>query len=196
MLKGFGGAVAVAGFLAAALPGWAQMSAEEEQRCVWSCLANSPGAESRQYQECVARICLGESAAPGQQSRPAAPATPRAAWSAGAGQGGAWYAGVEIPGKSLSFLCRRGGPGLLAVAGLGARADGVAVQVDGRDYRLPFVSQNGMLYTAADPGSPILNALRSGSRAQVGSRGGSAAFPLTGSGSAISAALRGCGLPS
>jgi hypothetical protein len=191
MGKGSGGWAAIAVLMAAALPVSAQMSPEEEQRCVWSCLANSPGgAAGRAYQQCVADICLGEPAAPEPS------AAPKAAWRAGAGEGGAWFAGVELPGASLTFLCRRGGPGLLAVAGLGARDDGTAITVDGRGYRLPFVAQNGMLYTAADPGSPILGALRTGGVAQVSSRGGSADFPLAGSGGAIAAALKGCRLPS
>ena len=191
MLGGSGGRAAMVALLVAtALPAWAQMSPEEEQRCVWSCLANSPGAESREYQQCVAEVCLGE------PSAPEPPAAPKAGWRAGAGEGGAWYAGVELPGASLSFLCSRGGPGLLAIAGLGAREEGTALAVDGRGYRLPFVARNGMLYTAADPGSPILKALRTGSVAEVTSRGGSAAFPLSGSGGAIAAALQGCGLPS
>ncbi|WP_297973674.1 hypothetical protein [uncultured Amaricoccus sp.] len=176
--------------LAGALPARAQMDPEEEQRCVWQCLANSPGAESRQYQECVERLCM---AAPPAAEKPRAAVPAGAAWTAGSGaRGGGWYAGVEIPGKSLSFLCRRGGPGLLAVAGLGGRADGVALRVDRQAFALRFVAENGILYAAAD--SPLLGALMGGSRAEVSARGGSATFPLAGSGAAIRKALAGCGL--
>ncbi|HET9069819.1 MAG TPA: hypothetical protein VFN28_14335 [Amaricoccus sp.] len=196
MARSFGWMAAVALLAAATLPARAQMDPEEEQRCVWSCLANSPGAGSAEYNACVARLCMGDAAPAEAQSQPAAPAVPRAVWTAGAGQGGARYAGVELSGRSLTFLCQRGGPGLMAVAGLGGDAQAVGVTVDGRAHRLPFVARNGILYTAADPGSPILGALLGGSVAEVATRGGSAAFPLAGSGAAIRSALKGCGMPS
>lgn len=164
----------------------AQMSAEEEQRCVWQCLYNSPGAESREYQDCVASICLA-----GEPAEPPA-AAPSARWAAGAGSGGSHFAGVEIPGRSFSFLCQRGGPGLLAVAGMGTRSDGIAVRIDQQAYGLPFVAENGMLYTAAEP--PLLRALMAGNVVQVTVGGDAAAFPLAGSAAAIRAALAGCGL--
>ncbi|NBE08629.1 hypothetical protein [Paragemmobacter ruber] len=37
---------------------WAQGDdGMEQQRCVWSCLANSPGAASAEYNACVAQLC-------------------------------------------------------------------------------------------------------------------------------------------
>lgn len=45
-----------------------------EQRCVWACLANSPGAASAEYSACVAEFCSPE---PGQgAAASAAPAAP------------------------------------------------------------------------------------------------------------------------
>lgn len=32
---------------------------EEQQRCVWSCLANSPGADSAEYRACTVDLCDG-----------------------------------------------------------------------------------------------------------------------------------------
>jgi hypothetical protein len=196
MRKG-GAAWAAAAFLAAmaagAGPAPAQMSPEEEQRCVWQCLANSPGAGSRQYDECVERMCMA-----GPADAPAPEGAPRAAWTSGAtARGDALYAGVEIPGgRSFSFLCRPGGPGLLAVAGLGGMPDGVGLRVDRQEYGLPFTSENGVLYAQAPPGSQLLRALMNGGAVEVRSEEGSAAFPLGGSGAAIRAALAGCGLGS
>ena len=42
-----------------------------EQRCVWACLANSPGAASAEYSACVAEFCSPE---PGQGAAVADPA--------------------------------------------------------------------------------------------------------------------------
>ncbi|MBP7000455.1 hypothetical protein [Amaricoccus sp.] len=178
------------GVLAAVAPAWAQqMSPEEEQRCVWQCLANSPGADSRQYNDCVERMCVAPQAA---QPRAAAPA-PKAAWTAGGRPGTAQYAGVEIPGgRSLSFLCQVGGHGLLAIAGMGRSAEDVGVAIDGRGVALPFVAEKGILYTAAS--APLLRSLMAGGGAQVRTRAGTASFPLAGSGAAIRQAASACGM--
>jgi hypothetical protein len=171
----------------------AQMSPEEEQRCVWQCLANSPGgAASSAYNRCVEEMCVAQPHA----TQPNAAPAPRASWTSGAGKGGSHYAGVEIPGKSFSYLCKRGGPGLLAVAGLSRRADAIALRIDQQDYGLPFVAQNGILYTDAPAGSHLLRALLAGSTVRVSdtSSGASASFPLSGSGAAIRKAMAGCGL--
>lgn len=186
------GAALLMALAAAAAPAAAQMSPEEEQRCVWSCLYNSPGAESRAYQQCVERMCTAPQAAqPRKLPRAQAPATPKAAWTAG-GRGAGRFAGVEIPGKSFSFLCQRGGPGLIAIAGFGARTNGITLRIDKQAYDLRFVTENGILYTAAS--SPLLRALMNGGAVHVARQGASASFPLTGSTAAIRKALDGCGL--
>lgn len=166
-----------------------------EQRCVWQCLYNSPGAESRQYQQCVAQMCSAPPAqaqpkaqARGQQRAPAA----KSAWTSGR-RGEARYAGVEIPGRSFSYLCQRGGPGLIALAGFGARTNGIGIRIDQQAYDLRFVTENGILYTAAS--SHLLRSLMNGSAVHVMRQGGeTASFPLAGSSAAIGKALRGCGL--
>lgn len=176
-------------------PATAQMSAEEEQRCVWQCLANSPGgAASDAYNRCVEEMCVEQPRA----AQPPASRTPRAAWTSGAGQGGSYYAGVEIPGKSFSYLCKRGGPGLLAIAGLSRRAEAIALRIDDQNYGLSFVAQNGILYTDAPAGSHLLRALLGGKAVHVtdSRSGANASFPLSGSGAAIRKALAGCGLRS
>jgi hypothetical protein len=180
-------------------PATAQMSPEEEQRCVWQCLANSPGAASAEYDSCVQERCVAQPRAeqPPVSPAPASP-TPRAAWTSGAGKGGAHYAGVEIPGRSFSYLCKRGGPGLLAIAGLSRRADAIGLRIDQQDYGLNFVAQNGILYTDAPAGSHLLRALLGGKAVHVTDQrsGANATFPLSGSGAAIRKALAGCGLAS
>ncbi|MEM6939212.1 MAG: hypothetical protein AAF943_03275 [Pseudomonadota bacterium] len=45
-----------------AWPAMAQQDAMALQRCIWSCLSNSPGAHSYQYEQCVARHCAPQAA--------------------------------------------------------------------------------------------------------------------------------------
>lgn len=189
---GIWGALALAG---GGSPARAQMTPEEEQRCVWSCLANSPGAESRAYQQCVERLCLGpQTPQPQAAARRPGVAAPTAAWRASPVEGWTHYAGVQLPGdRSFSFLCQRGGLAVLAVGGLGAQPNGVELQIDDQSYGLRFVADKGMLYTPSTP--HLQRALMGGSSVQVATQGGSARFPLAGSGAAIRAAMAACGLP-
>ena len=183
------GSILAGGTFAFSLEAKAQMDPEEEQRCVWQCLANSPGAASREYQQCVDAMCVAPRTAPPTAAAP----TPRVTWTSGAGKArGSHYAGVEIPGKSFSFICKRGGPGLLAIAGLRGPANAVAIRIDNQDYGLPFIVQNGLFYTNATP--HLLNTLMSGKAIQVRNTQTrmDATFPLSGSGSAIRKALAGC----
>lgn len=187
-----------------ALPAKAQVSeserlaAEAEQRCVWSCLANYGPASNPAYHDCVERMCLAPTPQPqsrgGQQSRgPAAPAT---GWTNAATPNGAAHSAViNAGGKSLHYICQRGGKGLIAIDGLGGPANGVGLRVDNQRFALPFVMQNGILYTAADPGLALMRALMAGNTVEItGSRGQKAGFPLRGSSAAIRKAMAGCGI--
>lgn len=184
---------AVAALMTGAAAAQAQMSAEEEQRCVWRCLADSPGAASKQYSDCVQRYCVP----PRQSTAPRAGKPRMRGWTNHqTGNGAAHSAAIDTGSHSLSYICQRGGPGLLAIAGMGGRAQGVAIAVDGRGFRQNFVTRNGILYTDADAGSPLLAALMGGNQVQVtGGDGVRTAFPLTGSGTAIRSAMAACGLP-
>lgn len=202
-------AVHRAGLLAALLlAGWAgpaaaQMSAEEEQRCVWQCLYNSPGAESRQYQQCVARMCTGEpappaaaprSAAPQAAPRQAAPA-PRGTWQTGRGQAGEHFAAIEVPGGAFTYICRPGGVAMLGIGGIGGSGAQVVLQVDRQPYRLRYRARNGVLFVDA-PAPQVIGGLMNGTTVQVADpqSGRRLSFPLAGSGAAIRTAMAGCGL--
>lgn len=180
-----------------------RLAAEEMQRCVWRCLADSPGAASRQYQQCVAAQC-DESAMIDQfrgQNRGQAPQQPRAQTTAGrwtnhsTANGAGHSAAIEAGGRSFNYICERRGRALIGVAGLGGNANGVGLRVDRQAFRLPFVMQNGILYTTADSGSALVQALMNGNTVEVtNSRGAKASFPLRGSGAAIRKAMAACGL--
>lgn len=161
--------------------------AEEEQRCVWSCLANSPGADSPAYQSCVETICLAP-----KPSLPRASSVPAAVWKSGVSTGNqAYYAGVEISGKSFSFHCTRGGEALLAIDGMGSRTD-IGLRIDDLRYGLEFTARNGVLFTPATP--HLITQLLAGNVVEVARPGEAVAFPLTGSGKAIRRALAECGM--
>ncbi|MBL4927603.1 hypothetical protein [Fuscibacter oryzae] len=113
---------AVALVLAIAAPVAAQDESPEmeQQRCVWSCLANSPGNDSPEYNACVKQYCedIGAEVAPAEpvpapaepapaskkpttakppMKRPAAPALPGLAVAPDAAQG--WVMGDTSDGK-------------------------------------------------------------------------------------------------
>lgn len=177
----------------AAPAAFGQGGVDEAQLCVNQCLFNHGPVSNPAYHACVAQMCEapGDDAPTQPQQAPA-----RAAWqNETIPGGGAHAASVTVDRRTLSYLCQRGGPGLLGIAGLGNTANGVGLTIDGRDFRMPFIAQNGVLYTAADRGSPLLASLMAGSSVQVANgQGQRASFPLNGSGSAIRRAMQGCGL--
>ncbi|MDP5306101.1 hypothetical protein [Paracoccus spongiarum] len=170
-----------------AVPASAQMDDGELQRCIWRCLADSPGAASQQYNACVRRLCEGPAPA-----RPAGPS-----WGhVGRASGGGQMASITVGASTLAFSCERGKPALLAIEGLPGPSRGIAVTVDGRPYRADFASRRGVHYTAIPAGSPLLAALLAGSSVQLRNPGGNSVstFPLAGSSRAIGTAMARCGM--
>ncbi|MBU3028750.1 hypothetical protein [Paracoccus marinaquae] len=173
---------------APASPAAAQMSEEELQRCIWRCLADSPGAASSQYEACTRRECSGDA--------PAAQPTARSGWGNTGGTSGGQMASVTVGLSTLSYVCERGKPALLAISGLPGPSNGITVQVDNQSFQPPFASRDGVHYTAARAGSALLNALLSGNSVQIRNPGGNSvsSFSLKGSGKAIGTAMSRCGL--
>ncbi|WP_295043823.1 hypothetical protein [uncultured Paracoccus sp.] len=186
VLKAFALAAAVL-----ALPAVALSQQDDEQLCVNQCMFNHGPADNPAYHACVAQMCSGgQDAAP---SAPSAPATGR--WTNHAtANGGGHSAAVEAGGRSLNYLCQRGGPGLLGLAGFGGSTRGVCLRIGGQRFSPPAIAGNGILYLQADPGSPVLAALLGGSTVEVTAGGRQVAFPLAGSGAAIRKAMSACGL--
>ncbi|VDS09604.1 hypothetical protein PARHAE_02807 [Paracoccus haematequi] len=167
-------------------PAIAQM--DEEQLCVNQCMFHHGPASSPAYAACVARQCSGGGSEAPAQDRAVAPR-----WITHSA-GGAHSAAIHLGDRSLNYICQRGGKALIGVAGLGGSAQGTRISVDGRAYSQSFIAQNGILYTTADSGSPLLRALMSGSGVEVASAGRRAGFPLTGSRAAIAQAAAACGI--
>ena len=176
--KGF--AAAVLGCMAGA-PALAQV--DEAQLCVNQCLFHHGPATSPAYHACVAQMC-------GEGQADAAP-VPR--WTTES-VSGAHAAVIDMGDRSLNYMCQEGGPALIGIAGLGGAADGTRISVDGRVFAQAFVARNGILYTTADAGSPLVRALMSGSGVEVESGGRRGSFPLAGSQAAIAKAAAACGI--
>jgi hypothetical protein len=162
----------------------------EVQRCVWRCLAGSPGADSREYNDCVLRLCSGSAAGP-------APQSPRSGWSGGVtADGRGRYAAARDPGtgNDLYVICAAGGQGWLMLNGPEGPSARLMVVVDGAAHALDFAEQGGGYYAPAAPDSAVVLALMQGRRAGVVNGVGTALgdFDLAGAGAAIGAALQGC----
>ncbi|MDO5633204.1 MAG: hypothetical protein Q4G22_15435 [Paracoccus sp. (in: a-proteobacteria)] len=169
-----------------------RLRAEEEQRCVWRCLADSPGAHSQQYQSCVERLCQAPPQAPAaRQSTPRQPSAP--GWSNHRTSGGGGHsAEIGAGGRKLSVMCSRGGQVVLGLAGFGGRVDAMVLTIDRRAYRSPAITRGGIHYAQAS--LAVLQALMAGRQVQASAAGTRVTFPLGGSGAAIRTALTGCGL--
>lgn len=175
----------------AVLPAFPVIADDQGQLCVNQCLFHHGPASNPRYHACVAEMC--ETGAPAMEPTQRQ-ATPAGRWTNQTTQnGGAHSAAVEAAGKSFNYICQRGGPGLIGMAGFGSNTN-VTLQIGGQQFRPPSVAQNGILYTAADPGSALLGALLAGSSVEVAAGGQRASFTLTGSGAAIRKAMAGCGL--
>ncbi|MDP5216319.1 hypothetical protein Q5Y75_03735 [Ruegeria sp. 2205SS24-7] len=132
----------------------------ELQRCIWRCLANSPGAHSPIYHQCVSRLCSEPQYVP-QTAAPVAQG-----WAAGmAADGQTWSAGLAAPdgsGQGLYYQCVPGRGGYLMLYGLKAREGVFQISIDGRAYPLAFHNRRGELTSDLPPSAPFLNLLGQG----------------------------------
>lgn len=168
------------------LPLTPAMAQDQGQLCVNQCLFNHGPASNPAYHACVAQMCE-------EQAPLAAPETSGRWTTHRTANGGGHSAAIENGAMSFNFICQRGGPALIGIAGLG-QSGAVILQIDNQQFRPPVVAQNGVLYTAAEPGSVLVRALLGGSSLRVEAGGQQTAFSLAGSGAAIRSALAGCGL--
>lgn len=161
----------------------------EQQRCVWSCLANSPGNDSPEYNACVKQYCeeIGaepapQEAAPQKSIRPAKrptaaadPATPALPGLAAApdatkgwvmgdtSDGKGHFAGTKDAalGSSLNWLCGHGVQSLLALAPYSGDGKVVAT-VQGRAKEVTLQVENGVGYAPIGFGEPLFLHIASG----------------------------------
>ncbi len=160
----------------------------ELQRCIWRCLANSPGAESREYEQCVSAFC-----SEGPAAAPAVQAVPSGAWFAsGTGDGQGNLAGISDPrtGAAFYLICGPDGRRNLALFGPEGPEATLTLQVDGQAFARTFVPHAGGYYAALPADAPEIAALRSGRAMALRNAAGGTLFEagLTGAGAAIAAA--------
>lgn len=190
MMRFKAGAVAalILGSLAGAVPAQTvPEDAMEVQRCIWRCLDRYPGAESPEYQACVATDCAGEA----PQDAPAQGAVWRVA-PAEDGRGQAAVARDDAMGTELWILCTadgreraieiRGAEGPDAVLQL--NIDGTAI------FPLPFRDMGGRARAVLAPPYAELEAISAGHALALLNGAGYSVFSasLRGSAAALSAA--------
>lgn len=189
----------------AVLPGMA--GAEEDymevQRCVWRCLADSPGAESAQYHQCVAAKCnepSAEPALPRAAAPPAAPASGFPAWTFGATADGLGrYAGqfAAETGNVIYYTCDGSGTENLLLSGEVEGPGAVlTLDVDGQAFGLWFEPSPGGYTARLEPGSPVPGLLMRARRFELRNGAGWSLgrFAMGGAGAAIGGARASCGL--
>ncbi|MFD3189128.1 hypothetical protein ACFMPD_02495 [Sedimentitalea sp. HM32M-2] len=136
------------------------------QRCVWSCLASSPGNQSWQYHQCVAQRC---------QPMQAAPVAPTPAlgppWTSGvAADGVTRYAGIHAGqpgGPGLYYMCDRQGQSYLMLYRHAGPPGMMRFFIGSQQFSLPFDRQRGELTVNLVPGGRFLNALAYGQAVQI-----------------------------
>lgn len=168
----------------------------ELQRCVWRCLANSPGAASAEYNACVAQFC----ADPQQDSSSPRIPTPRDTipaaaprWNAGVTADGLGrFAGVIDPirGNTFYVLCAPDGRRSFALFGPEGGGSALVVRVDESLYSLEFVAGGDGYYAALGPQAAELARLRGAARLTISNAAGWPLFSvvLNGARDAIAAA--------
>lgn len=129
------------------------------QRCVWSCLANSPGAESLQYNQCVETRCV---APPQQQSAPSLPNF-RSDWQVGLASNGVHhYAGTQAEqGYAFNYFCTPA-ESYFVLADLPIEAGQYRLLIGSVEYLVPFDRKRGALTVDIPPGSAFMQAMQGG----------------------------------
>ncbi|MCV0427197.1 MAG: hypothetical protein K5905_17180 [Roseibium sp.] len=175
------------------------MTEEEQQRCVWSCLANFGPNTNPAYHECVKDNCLAGSNSTGETAATSKPsvAAVTSRWSAGTTfDGKAQYAGLGDADGTYGFyyLCDRQGRSEIMLVGLQGPAATMHVTVDGVDFPHTFEKGSGGHTTAIASDAPLITALSRGSAIEVRNPSGILVirYGLRGSSKAIATAIASC----
>ena len=158
------------------------------QRCIWSCLANSPGASSPQYNLCVEERCVESQ----QQPASAAPSD----WHAGIASDGL-HRFATTPaeqGYAFTYFCSPG-QSYFVLDSLPNPAGQYRLIIGTIEYLVPFDRVRGALSVNIPPASPFMDGVRRGGdwlTVQTMQRGHVIRFSLRGADTAIGDAIEAC----
>ncbi|MCR9089556.1 MAG: hypothetical protein NXH97_22795 [Rhodobacteraceae bacterium] len=190
--------------LALLLPTMAEAQVSDIQRCIWACLAGSPGNTSPEYHQCVSQRCTGEAAstqADPQSAPEVAPhpaPQPPAGWTMGPTTDGfGQFANLIATDNGLSFayVCYPDGRSYFI---LDDRLDGpggaMHLEIDGTRYFMPFARSPDWLTVTIAPGAPLFAALMQGRQARLLGTTGDliSTYALPGADRALGPVLRTC----
>lgn len=151
----------------------------ELQRCIWRCLADSPGAASQQYAQCVEALCSDgppEPFAPSYSNQRYGNQANAPLWFAtrtGDGQGN--LAGVEDPltGNSFFVMCDAKGRHNLALFGPEGPDAPLVLNIGAQRFEREFVGYDGGYYASVAAGSAEVMALMTASDLIIANAAGS-----------------------
>lgn len=160
------------------------------QRCIWSCLADSPGADSLQYDQCVISRCNSIAE---QQPAPRLPDF-QTDWQIGLASNGVHhYAGTQAEqGYAFNYFCTPAES--YFVLDLPIESGQYRLLIGSVEYLVPFDRKRGALTVDIPPGSAFMQALQGGRwlTVQDMSRRHLIRFSLQGAGQAIGNATAQC----
>ncbi|XDA96721.1 hypothetical protein AB1M95_11345 [Sulfitobacter sp. LCG007] len=163
----------------AAMPAAAQEDPMELQRCIWRCLAASPGNSSPEYHQCVEAQCSHldeggrEAVTQPQSAAPLeAPAGGAATGDDGnrrlddwthalASDGQRYFAGAKAKqeGRSFYYICAPEGQSYFAIYGLAIGGAQLSLTIGETAYLVPFDWVNGEYVVPLRADSPLMQAL-------------------------------------
>lgn len=160
----------------------------EVQRCVWSCLYNSPGAGSTIYNQCVDRNCV-------TQPQPQLSAAP-SAWRSGIASDGVHYFATTQAeqGMAFTYFCTLG-QSYFVLADVPVPAGQYRLLIGGTDYIVTFDMSRGVLSTSIPASNLFMRAVRvGGDDLRIRSMQGAPVliFSLRGADEEIGKAIAGC----
>ncbi|MDU9003185.1 hypothetical protein [Sedimentitalea todarodis] len=164
----------------------------EQQRCIWRCLAGSPGAHSAQYNQCVERLCVQR---PTPQYSAPAVGSP---WKSGlAADGVTQFAGVDAGqanGTGFYYMCDRQGQSYLMLYRHQGPPGLLRFRIGAQQFTVPFDRSRGELTMNVIPGGQFLNALIYGQSAWISDMRGSHVMSvnLQGAAAALQGAIAAC----
>lgn len=161
------------------------------QRCVWACLADSPGAASLQYNQCVDTRCVAQ---PQLQTTPSLP-TFRSDWRGGLASNGVHhYAGTQAEqGYAFNYFCTPT-ESFFVLGDLPIEAGQYRLLIGSVEYLVPFDRKRGALSVDIPPGSAFMQAVQRGQMLTVQdmNRRHVIRFSLAGAQNALSTAVGQC----